>query len=53
VVMLLSRIDGHVESNVEAIKTLGDEMLTWEDVCSRLIEISKISQNKRRDVALT
>jgi gag-polypeptide of LTR copia-type len=53
VVMLLSSMNGHFESTVEAIKTLGDEKLTWDDVCSRLIEIAKTSQNKRRDVALT
>jgi gag-polypeptide of LTR copia-type len=53
VFMLISSMNGHLESAVEAIKTLGDEKLTWDDVCSRLIEISKMSQNKRRDVALT
>jgi hypothetical protein len=41
------------ESTVEAIKTLGDEKLTWDYVCSRLIEVAKTSQNKRRHVALT
>jgi GAG-pre-integrase domain len=41
------------ESTVEAIKTLGHEKLTWDDVCSRLIEVAKTSQNKLRDVALT
>jgi predicted Zn-ribbon and HTH transcriptional regulator len=53
VVMLLGSMNGHFESTVEAIKTLGDEKLTWDKVCSRLIEVAKTSQNKRRDVALT
>jgi hypothetical protein len=53
VVMLLSSMNGNFKSTVEAIKTLGDEKLTWDDVCSRLIEVAKTSQNKRRDVALT
>jgi gag-polypeptide of LTR copia-type len=53
VVMLLSRMNGSFESTVEAIKTLGDEKLTWDDVCSILIEVTKTSQNKRREVALT
>jgi hypothetical protein len=52
-VMLLSSKDSSFESTVEAIKTLGDEKLTWDDVCSRLIEVAKTSQNKRREVALT
>jgi gag-polypeptide of LTR copia-type len=37
VFMLLSSMNGNFESTVEAIKTLGDEKLTWDDVCSRLI----------------
>jgi gag-polypeptide of LTR copia-type len=45
VVMLLSSMNGSFESTVEAIKTLGDEKLTWDDVCSRLIEVAKTSQN--------
>jgi GAG-pre-integrase domain/gag-polypeptide of LTR copia-type len=53
VVMLLGSINGNFESTVEAIKTLGDEKLTWDNVCSRLIEVAKTHQNKRRDVALT
>jgi gag-polypeptide of LTR copia-type len=52
-VMLLSSMNFHFESTVEAIKTLGDEKLTWDEVCSRLIKVSKTSQNKHRDVALT
>jgi hypothetical protein len=51
-VMLLSSMNGNFECTVEAIKTLGDEKLTWDDVCSRLIENAKTSQNKRRNVAL-
>jgi gag-polypeptide of LTR copia-type len=41
VVMLLSSMNGSFESTVEAMKTLGDEKLTWDDVCSRLIEVAK------------
>jgi hypothetical protein len=52
VVMFIRSMNGHVESTVEAIKTLGDEKLTWDNVCSRLIEVAKTSHNKRRDVAL-
>jgi gag-polypeptide of LTR copia-type len=52
-VMLLSSMNGSFEFTVEAIKTLGDEKLAWDDVCSRLIEAAKTSQNKRRDIALT
>jgi hypothetical protein len=33
VVMLLSRINGNFESSVDAIKILGDEKITWDDVC--------------------
>jgi hypothetical protein len=46
-------MNGKFESTVEAIRTLGDEKLTWDDVCSRFIEVAKPSQNKCRDVALT
>jgi gag-polypeptide of LTR copia-type len=53
VVILLGSMNGHFESIIEAIKTLGDEKLTWDNVCSRLIEVAKTSQNKRRDVTLT
>jgi hypothetical protein len=55
VVILLISMNGHFESTVEAIKTLGEEKLTWDDVGrrSRLIEIATTSQNKRRYVALT
>jgi gag-polypeptide of LTR copia-type len=53
VVMLLSSMNGNFKSTVEAIKKLGDEKLTWDDVRSRLIEVAKTSQNKRRGVALT
>jgi gag-polypeptide of LTR copia-type len=52
VVMLLGSMNGHFESTVEAIKTLGDERFTWDDVYSRVIEVAKTSQNKRRNVAL-
>jgi gag-polypeptide of LTR copia-type len=52
-VMLLNSMNGTFEFTVEEMMTLGDEKLTWDDVCSRLIEVSKTSQNKRRDVALT
>jgi hypothetical protein len=40
-------------STVEAIKSLGDEKLTRDDVCSRLIEVANTSKNKRHVVALT
>jgi gag-polypeptide of LTR copia-type len=53
VVMLPSSMNGNFESTAEAINTLGDENLTWDNVCSRLIEVAKTSQNKSRDVALT
>jgi hypothetical protein len=53
VVMLLSSMNGHFESTVAAIKTLDDEKLTWDDVCSRLIGVAKTSQVERSDVALT
>jgi gag-polypeptide of LTR copia-type len=43
VVMLLSSMNGNFESTVDAIMTLGDEKLTWDDVCSRLIEVAKTS----------
>jgi gag-polypeptide of LTR copia-type len=53
VVMLLSSMNGNFESTIKAIKTLGDEKVTWDDGCSRLIEVAKTFQNKRRDIALT
>jgi gag-polypeptide of LTR copia-type len=53
VVILLSSMNGHFKSTVDDVKTLGDEKLTWDDLCSKLIEIAKQSQNKRRDVTLT
>jgi gag-polypeptide of LTR copia-type len=51
--MLLRSMSGNFESTVEAIETLGDKKLTWHNVCSRLIEVGKTFQNKRRSIVLT
>jgi hypothetical protein len=49
VVMLLGSMNGQFEFTLEALKPLGNEKLTWEVVCLRLIELSKTSQSTRRD----
>jgi gag-polypeptide of LTR copia-type len=49
VVMLPSSMNGNFESTVEAIKTLGDEKLTWDTVCSRS---SRSPKRPRTSVAM-
>ena len=53
VIMFLSSMRGQFEATVAALRTMGDDELSWDDVTSRLIEeASSAVSRTRRDTAL-
>ena len=53
VIMFLSSMRGQFEATVAALRTMGDDELSWDDVTSRLIEeASSTVSRTRRDTAL-
>jgi gag-polypeptide of LTR copia-type len=53
VIMFLSSMRGQFEAPVAALRTLGDDDLSWDDVTSRLIEeASSAVSRPRHDTAL-
>jgi gag-polypeptide of LTR copia-type len=50
IIMCMYSINGKYEATIAALRTLGDEKLTWEDVTTRLIE--EYSTNTHKEVLL-
>lgn len=38
IIMFLHSMSGHFEATVSALRTLGEDRLTWDDVTTRLVE---------------
>jgi hypothetical protein len=52
VIMFLSSMRGQFEATVAALRTMGDDDISWDDVTSRLIEESSSAVSRpRRDTA--
>jgi hypothetical protein len=46
IIMFMHSMNGKYETTIAALRTLGDEKLTWEDVTTRLIEKQNINTHR-------